>query len=73
MPQATRWVPYYQQQPNGTKEPINFLSKTFNQAQQNYNIFVCEFLVMMWGLRHLQPLLVGSPHKVIIRTGHNNL
>lgn len=27
----------------------------------------------MWGLRHSRPLLVGSPHKVTVRTDHNNL
>lgn len=55
-----------QQQPDGSKKPINFLSKTFNQAQRNYDIFDQEFLAMMWGLHHSQPLLVGSPHKIIV-------
>ena len=55
-----------QRQPDGTKKPINFLSKTFNKAQRNYDIFDREFLAMMWGLRHSRPLLVGSPHKVIV-------
>ena len=62
-----------QRQPDGTKKPINFMSKTFNQAQHNYNIFDREFLAMIWGLQHSRPLLVGSPHKVIVRTDHNNL
>ena len=62
-----------QWQPDGTKKPINFMSKTFNQAQQNYDIFDREFLAMIWGLQHLRPLLVGSPHKVIIHMDHNNL
>ena len=62
-----------QQQPDGTKKPINFMSKTFNQAQRNYDIFDWEFLAMIWGLQHSRPLLVGSPHKVIVHTDHNNL
>lgn len=62
-----------QQQPDSTKRPIHFLSKTFNQAQWNYDIFDHKFLAMMWGLKHSCPLLVGSPHKVIVRTDHNNL
>ena len=62
-----------QRQPDGTKKPINFMSKTFNQAQRNYDIFDREFLAMLWGLQHSRPLLVGSPHKVIVRTDHNNL
>ena len=62
-----------QWQPDSTKKPINFLSKTFNQAQHNYDIFDSEFLAMMWRLQHSQLLLVGSPHKVIICTDHNNL
>ena len=62
-----------QQQPDGTRKPINFMSKTFNQAQQNYDIFDREFLAMIWGLQHSRLLLVGSPHKVIVRTDHNNL
>ena len=62
-----------QRQPDGTKKPINFMSKTFNQAQRNYDIFDREFLAMIWGLQHSRPLLVGSPHKVIVRTDHNNL
>ena len=49
------------------------MSKTFNQAQRNYDIFDREFLAMIWGLQHSRPLLVGSPHKVIVRTDHNNL
>ena len=28
---------------------------------------------MIWGLQHSRPLLVGSPHKVIVHTDHNNL
>ena len=62
-----------QRQPDGTKKPINFMSKTFNQAQRNYDIFDREFLAMIWGLQHSHPLLVGSLHKVIVRTDHNNL
>ena len=62
-----------QRQPDGTKKPIHFLSKTFDKAQCNYDIFDREFLAMMWGLRHSCPLLVGSPHKIIVRTDHNNL
>ena len=62
-----------QRQPNGTKKPINFMSKTFNQTQRNYDIFDREFLAMIWGLQHSRPLLVGSPHKVIVCTDHNNL
>ena len=62
-----------QRQPDGTKKPINFMSKTFNQAQRNYDIFDREFLAMIWGLQHSRPLLVGSPHKVIVRTDHKNL
>ena len=60
-----------QRQPDSKKKPINFLSKTFNQAQRNYDIFDHEFLAMM--LRHSRLLLVGSPHKVIVKTDHNNL
>ena len=62
-----------QRQPDRTKKPINFMSKTFNKAQRNYDIFDREFLAMLWGLQHLCPLLVGSPHKVIVCTDHNNL
>ena len=62
-----------QRQPDGTKKPINFMSKTFNQTQRNYDIFDREFLAMIWGLQHSRPLLVGSPHKVIVRTDHKNL
>ena len=62
-----------QRQPDGTKKPINFMLKTFNQAQRNYDIFDREFLAMIWGLQHSRPLLVGSPHKVIVRTDHKNL
>ena len=62
-----------QRQPDGTKKPINFMSKTFNQTQRNYDVFDREFLAMLWGLQHSRPLLVGSPHKVIVRTDHKNL
>ena len=62
-----------QRQPDGTRKPINFMSKTFNRAQRNYDIFDREFLAMIWGLQHSHPLLVGSPHKVIVHMDHNNL
>ena len=52
-----------QQQSDGTKKPINFLSKTFTQVQRNYDIFDRKFLAMMWGLQHSRPYWWDPPTK----------
>jgi hypothetical protein len=44
-----------------------------NAAERNYSIGDREFLAIIEGLKHVQHLVMGSPHKLTIYTDHNNL
>ena len=52
---------------------MSYYSKALNAAERNYDIWDREFLGMIYGLKHSRHLLVGSPHKVIVLTDHENL
>ncbi len=44
-----------------------------NKAQRNYDIYNLELLAIVMALQNWRPLLVGSPHKIIIYSDHLNL
>ncbi len=44
-----------------------------NEAQRNYDIYDLELLAIVMALKNWRPLLVGSPHKIIIYSNHLNL
>jgi len=46
---------------------------TRNEAQRNYDIYDLELLAIVRAFRNWQPLLAGSPHKVIVYSDHLNL
>ncbi len=62
-----------QRKEDGKKHPIGYYSVTLNEAQQNYDIYDLELLAIVMALKNWRPLLVGSPHKIIIYSDHLNL
>jgi len=58
---------------DGKKHPIGYYSVTLNEAQRNYDIYNLKLLAIVMALWNWQPLLVGSPHKIIIYSDHLNL
>ncbi len=62
-----------QRKGDGKKHPIGYYSATLNEAQRNYDIYDLELLAIVMALKNWRPLLVGSPHKIIIYSDHLNL
>jgi hypothetical protein len=54
-------------------QPIAFMSKTFNAAQQNYDTHDKEWLAIILAFKNWIHLLKGSPWPIIIQTDHANL
>ena len=52
---------------------MGYHSKTFNEAECNYDIHDHELLAIVRGLDNWQHLLAGSPHPITILTDHKNL
>ena len=52
---------------------MGFYSKTFNEAEHNYNIHDCELLAVFHGLTHWQHILLSSPSKVTVLMDHKKL
>ena len=63
----------FQRDEEGRRRPISYFSQALNPVERNYNIWDREFLAVIRGLKHNQHLLVGSLHKVIVLTDHENL
>jgi Integrase zinc binding domain/RNase H-like domain found in reverse transcriptase len=53
--------------------PVGYYSKTFNQAERNYNIHDRELLAMMKGLEYWRHLILSSPHQLMVISDHANL
>ncbi len=62
-----------QHKEDGKKHPIGYYSATLNEVQRNYDIYDLELLAIVMALKNWQPLLAGSPHKIIIYSNHLNL
>ncbi len=62
-----------QRKEDGKKHPIGYYSTTLNEVQWNYDIYNLELLAIVMALRNWQPLLAGSPYKIIIYSNHLNL
>ncbi len=62
-----------QHKEDGKKHPIGYYSATLNEVQWNYDIYNLELLAIIMALKNWRPLLVGSPHKIIIYSDHLNL
>lgn len=62
-----------QQDTRGKHQAIGFYSKTFNEAEQNYDIHNRELLAVFRGLTHWHHLLLSSPFETTVLTDHKNL
>ena len=62
------------QKKNDRKQhPVGYYSATLNAAEWNYDIYNLELLAIVKALKHWQPLLAGSPHKIKVFSDHMNL
>ena len=62
-----------QKKNDGKRHPVGYYSTTLNAAERNYNIYDLELLAIVKALKHWQPLLAGSPHKIKVFSDHMNL
>ena len=62
-----------QKDTRGKHRAMGFLSKTFNEAEHNYDIHDRELLAVFRALSHWQHLLLSSPHVTTVLTDHKNL
>ncbi|KAJ3524273.1 hypothetical protein NMY22_g11070 [Coprinellus aureogranulatus] len=57
----------------GARHPVCFLSKTFDQAQRNYEIYDRELLAIIRALEEWRYFIMGSSFKTTIYSDHQNL
>ena len=62
-----------QKDTRGKHRAMGFLSKTFNEAECNYDIHDRELLAVFRALTHWRHLLLSSPHEVTVLMDHKNL
>ncbi len=62
-----------QQQGDGTWRPVAFISKSFNPAEQNYEVYNKELLAVMHVLYEWSHYLKGAKEQIEILTDHQNL
>ena len=62
-----------QQDSNGDRHPVAFLSKTFSKTEQNYEIYDRELLAIIRALEEWRHYIQGSGHTTIIYLDHQNL
>ena len=58
---------------NGDRHPVAFFSKTFSEAERNYEIYDRELLGVIHALEEWHHYIQGSGHTTIIHTDHRNL
>ena len=58
---------------DGKWHPVAFMSKSFKDEQEAYEIHDKELLAIMTALREWRHFLVGAKHKTEVLTDHNNL
>ena len=58
---------------NGDRHPVAFLSKTFSETEQNYEIYDRELLAIIQALEEWRHYIKGSGHITIIYSDHQNL
>ena len=64
---------FTQQDNNGDRHPVAFLSKTFNKMEQNYKIYDRELLAIIQALEEWRHYIQGSGHTTVIYSDHQNL
>jgi hypothetical protein len=62
-----------QQGDDGHWHPVAFMSKSFIEAERNYDIYDRELLAIIRALEEWRHYLEGSPHKIEILSDHKNL
>ena len=62
-----------QQDNNGDRHPVAFLLKTFNEMEQNYEIYNRELLAIIQALEEWRHYIQGSGHTTVIYSDHQNL
>ena len=55
---------------NGDKQPVAFLSQSFNQAERNYEVYDRELLAVMQALEEWRHYLQGGPFPVTVYSDH---
>src|SRR5712692_4332331 len=58
---------------NGKWRPVAFMSKSFNEAEQNYEIYNKEMLAIMMALDEWRQYLLGLEEEFEVWTDHLNL
>jgi transposase InsO family protein len=58
---------------NGERHPVAFISKTFSPAERNYEIYDRELLAIIRALEEWRHYIQGSPHQTVILSDHKNL
>ena len=58
---------------NGDQHLVAFLSKTFNETEQNYEIYDRKLLAIIRALEEWQHYIQGSGHTTTIYSNHQNL
>ena len=62
-----------QQDSNGDKHPVAYLSKTFSETERNYEIYDRELLAIIRALEEWRHYIQGSGHTTVIYSDHQNL
>ena len=62
-----------QQHNNGDRHLVAFLSKTFSEMEQNYEIYDRELLAIIRALEEWRHYIQGSGHTTIVYLDHQNL
>jgi len=58
---------------NGDLHPCAYYSMTFAPAEQNYDIYDYELLMVVWAFKKWRQYLTGTKHPVTIIMDHQNL
>jgi hypothetical protein len=56
----------------GILHPVNFYSRKYSPAEQNYDTYNCELLAIMETMKQWQHYLEGARHKILGQCDHNN-
>jgi hypothetical protein len=62
-----------QEDSNGERHPVAYLSKSFNKAERNYEVYDAELLAVVRALKEWRHHIQGSPHRTLVLSDHRNL
>lgn len=62
-----------QEDENGLRHPVAYISKSFSPAERNYEIYDRELLAMIRALAEWRYLILGSEHPTTVLSDHKNL